>query len=113
MTKPSRWNDQNANQHKQLPKFVIVTNPIHPEYNNKVEVVRRIRFPPSLIIKGQFDIPMSIPEGDTDYATSPNSAPAAASHLLHIDGLRQAVKVINGIKQDGRFPLVEESTAVK
>jgi hypothetical protein len=65
---------------------------------------------PDLIVRLPSGIHAAIAMSWTNYATSSDSDPPSVStHLLDINGLRQIVRFLDQIRQEGRSPVVEES----
>ena len=86
--------------------FVTIIRPDHPLYGQQVKVIRIRRGPdPDLIVQLEDGTHAAVAMSGTDYATSPEQSPAlVVPHLLDLDGLHQAVLLIEHIRQEGRFP---------
>ncbi len=75
-----------------------------------MKVIRLRRGPdPDLIVQLEDGTHAAIAMSGTDYATAPDPTPAAVvpPHLLALDGLAQAARFIEHLRQDGRFPVVD------
>jgi hypothetical protein len=85
---------------------VTITHPNHPCYGQQVKVIRiRRGADPDLIIQLADGTHAAIAMSGTDYAASPeHHAPPAASHLLDVNGLRQAAQLVMRLRQENRFP---------
>lgn len=84
---------------------MTITHPHHPLRGQKVEIIRIRR-------GADPDIVVSLPDGShaaiamswTDFGeASEAEREDAAPHLLDLDGLRHAVRIIERIREDGRF----------
>lgn len=85
--------------------FVTIIHPHHPFCGQRVEIVRvRRGADPDLIVRLADGTHAAIAMSGTDYATSPEGAtPLGASHLLDLEGLRQAAQLIEHLRQAGQF----------
>jgi len=90
---------------------VTITHPHHPLYGQQVEGVRiRRGADPDLIIQLPNGLHAAIAMSWTDYVARSEPDPehsSLPSHLLDLDGLRQAAQLIERIFQDGRYPTAD------
>ena len=95
---------------QQPSQFVTITHPYHPLCGQQVKVIRVCR-------GADPDITVLLPDGLhvvvsmswTDYATPQGCAsPSSPPHLLDFDGLRQAIQLIDRIRQEGRYPALDD-----
>jgi hypothetical protein len=86
--------------------LVTITHPHHPLRGRQVEIIRIRR-------GADPDIVVGLPDGShaaiamswTDFGAAPQAKTTdVAPHLLDLEGLRHALRVIDRIRQDGRFP---------
>jgi hypothetical protein len=86
---------------------VTITHPHHPLHGQQLPVVR--------VRQGERpDVIVRLPDGShaaaalsaTDGAANPSASlpPAAASHLLDLNGLRQLAQLIAAFRRQGRLP---------
>lgn len=85
---------------------MTIIHPHHPLFGRQFEIIRIRR-------GADPDIVVCLPDGShaaiamswTDFGGASEAESAeAAPHLLDLEGLRQAVRIIDRIRQDGRFP---------
>ena len=90
--------------------LVTITHPFHPLCGQQVEVVRiRWGSDPDLIVRLSDGLHAAVAVDWTDYATSANlDPPSVPPHLLDFDGLCQAVKLIDRIRQEGHHPATDD-----
>jgi Family of unknown function (DUF5372) len=86
---------------------VTITHPHHPLCGQPVEIVRvRRGTDPDLVVRLPDGQHSAIAMSWTNYVTSAeHELPAISPHLLDFDGLCQVVRLIEHIRQDGRYPL--------
>jgi hypothetical protein len=84
---------------------VIITHPHHPLRGQQLPVVCvRHGESPDVIVRLPDGSHAAVALNATDYAADPSAAlPAAASHLLDLQGLRQLVQFIDGLRRQGRL----------
>lgn len=86
--------------------FVTITHPHHPLHGQRCELVRiRRGVDPDLVIRLPDGSHVAIAMSWTDYGGAPTEA--LANHplpLLDLTGLRQAVRLLEHLRQEGRFP---------
>ena len=76
-----------------------------------MKVIRLRRGPdPDLIVQLEDGTHAAIAMSGTDYAAVPGPTPATMvpPHLLALDGLAQAARFIEHLRQDGRFPEADQ-----
>jgi hypothetical protein len=86
---------------------VTITHPFHPLRGQQVEVIfiRRGR-DPDLIIRLPNGNHTAVAMSLTDYAPTPALDPSSGPPpLLALEGLRQVVKFIDRLRQEGRDPV--------
>ena len=83
---------------------MTITHPHHPLRGQRVEIVRLRRGnDPDLIVVLPDGRHAAIALSGTDYASPPQSSPpAAAEHLLDLDGLRRVIHLLDRMIQTGR-----------
>ena len=88
-------------------QIVTITHPYHPRCGQQVEVIRKYRgADPDIIVQTVDGFRVVVAMSWTDYATSSDSDVLVFSppHLLDFFGLLQAAKLIEHLRQEGRFP---------
>ena len=80
---------------------MTVTHPLHPLRGQRVEIVRiRRGNDPDLIVVAPDGRHIAIALSSTDYDSSPEIPPTAASeHLLDLDGLRRVIQLLDRLAQ--------------
>lgn len=80
---------------------MTITHPFHPLRDQQVEVITiRRGSDPDLIIRHPDGFHAVVAMSSTDYGLSPNSDPPYGPfHLLDVEGLRQAVPLIERLSQ--------------
>jgi hypothetical protein len=89
--------------------LVTIIHPYHPLCGQQVEIIRihHRGADPDLVVQFPDGLHAVIAMSWTDYATLQGFAfdpPSTPPHLLDFDGLRQAVQLIDRIRQEGRYP---------
>jgi hypothetical protein len=87
--------------------LVTITHPHHPLYGQQVPVVGiRRGTNPDLIVCLPDGTHAAVALASTDYATAASALPPSttAAPLLALDGLRQIVRFIDHLRQEGRIP---------
>ena len=86
---------------------MTITHPFHPLRGQQAEVVRiRRGRDPDLIIRLSNGHHTAVAMSLTDYALTPALEPSSGPPpLLALEGLRQVVKFIDRLRQEGRDPL--------
>jgi len=96
------------------PQFVTITHPYHPRCGEQVKIVRVCRgADPDITVQLSDGLHVVVAMSWTDYATPQDLAPASTPpHLLDFDGLRQAVQLIDRIRQEGRYPAADDGDKI-
>ena len=89
---------------QQPTQFVTITHPYHPWSGQSVKVIHVQRgIDPDLLIQRPDGRHVRVAMSWTDYASSPDDKPRASPPpLLDVSGLRQVVRLIDGIRQEKR-----------
>jgi len=86
---------------------VTITHPHHPLCGQQLPVVCvRHGQSPDVIVRLPDNSHAAVALSATDYAAGPTDslAPAAAGHLLDLQGLRQLAQRIDELRRQGRLP---------
>ena len=96
--------------HEPASQFVTITHPYHPLRGQQVKVIRICRgSDPDLVIQCPDGSHIVVAMSCTDYATPQDfDSPLDSPHLLDLEGLRQAVRLIARIRQEERDPVVDD-----
>ena len=92
-------------------EFVTILHPHHPLRGQRCEVVRiRRGADPDVILRLPDGSHAAIALSWTDYGSvAPKGRPRADLPLLDLNGLRQAARLIERLRQEGRVPLRRRS----
>jgi hypothetical protein len=86
---------------------VTITHPLHPLRGQQLPVICvRHGARPDVIVRLPDGSHAAVAVSATDYAVDPLTSPppAAASHLLDLQGLRQLAQRIDELRRQGRLP---------
>jgi hypothetical protein len=87
--------------------FVTITHPHHPLRGQQLPIVCvRRGESPDVIVRLPDNSHAAVALSATDYAAGPSAglAPAAAGHLLDLQGLRLLAQRIDELRRQGRLP---------
>ena len=90
---------------------MTITHPYHPLCGQQVEIIRihHRGADPDLVVQFPDGLHAAIAMSWTDYVTPRGfELPSAPPHLLDFDGLRQAIQLIDRIRQEGRYPAAND-----
>ena len=89
---------------------MTITHPYHPRHGQQVKVIRihRRGADPDLDVQFPDGLRVIVAMSWTDYASPGDfNPPSTPLHLLDLDGLRQAVQLIDRMRQEGRYPTTD------
>ncbi|MCP4537506.1 MAG: hypothetical protein GY832_10200 [Chloroflexi bacterium] len=88
-------------------QFVTITHPYHPLYGQQVKVIRVCRgADPDITVQFPDGLHVVVAMSWTDYVAPQGfGSSLAPPHLLDFSGLRQTVRLVARMRQEGRYPI--------